>query len=234
MEEPGYHTEFTATMTVDLKKRIRTVHRRLVKEYGEPAAPRPVPALDELMFTILSQNTNDRNRDRAYRVLRERFPNWAAVARAPGGELADAIRVGGLADTKARYIQTVLRHVYDERGEYSLEFLNDLSDAEALGYLRALPGVGAKTASCVLVFSLRRDVFPVDTHILRVSKRLGLLPPKTDLTKAHALWAAMVPDGLAYPLHKNIIYHGRKVCGARKRLCAECVLADLCPSAEIV
>jgi endonuclease-3 len=234
VEEPGHHKEFAVAMTVDLEKRVRTVHRRLIDEYGEPSPPKPVPALDELAFTILSQNTNDRNRDRAYGVLRERFPDWAAVARAPGGELADAIRVGGLADTKARYIQTVLRRVYEERGEYSLEFLNDLSDAEASEYLRSLPGVGAKTAACVLAFSLGRDVFPVDTHILRVSKRLGLLPPKADLTKAHALWAAMVPDGLAYPLHKNIIRHGRKVCGARKRLCAECVLADLCPSAETV
>jgi endonuclease-3 len=217
---------------LSLKRRIRTIHRRLVKEYGEPIPPRPTPALDELVFTILSQNTNDRNRDRAYAVLRKRFPGWASVAEAPVSELADAIRIGGLGDTKAAYIQNVLRHVFEERGEYSLDFLNDLSDTEALEYLLALPGVGAKTARCVLSFSLGRDVFPVDTHILRVSKRLGLLPPKTDLTKAHALWAAMVPDGLAYPLHKNVIRHGRKVCGARKPLCGDCVLADLCPSVQ--
>jgi endonuclease-3 len=221
-------------MTSSLKSRIRTIHRRLVREYGEPAPTRPIPALDELIFTILSQNTNDTNRDRAYAVLRERFPDWASVAEAPTGELADAIRIGGLGDTKAGYIQGVLKHVYAERGEYSLDFLKDLSDKGALDYLQALPGVGAKTAHCVLVFSLGRDVFPVDTHILRVSKRLGLIPEKTDLKKAHELWSAMVPDGLAYRLHKNIINHGRKICNARKPLCSECVLVDLCPSAEMV
>lgn len=219
-------------MTSSLKNRIHTIHRRLVKEYGEPARPRPIPALDELIFTILSQNTNDTNRDRAYAVLRERFPDWASVAEAPTGEIADAVRIGGLGDTKAGYIQGVLRHIYAERGEYSLDFLEGLSDADALDYLRALPGVGAKTANCVLVFSLGRDVFPVDTHILRVSKRLGLIPEKTDLAKAHEIWAAMVPDGLGYRLHKNLINHGRKVCTARKPLCGGCVLADTCPSAE--
>jgi endonuclease-3 len=232
VEEPGDYTQFAPAMTSSFKSRIRTIHRRLVKEYGEPPPPPPIPALDELIFTILSQNTNDTNRDRAYAVLRERFPDWASVAEALTGELADAIRIGGLGDTKAGYIQGVLRHVYAERGEYSLDFLKGLSDAEALEYLRTLPGVGAKTAHCVLVFSLGRDVFPVDTHILRVSKRLGLIPEKTDLTKAHELWAAMVPDDLGYGLHKNIINHGRKVCTARKPLCGGCVLADLCPSAE--
>jgi endonuclease-3 len=221
-------------MTVRSKNRIRTIYQRLVKENGEPEPPRPVPAMDELIFTILSQNTNDTNRDRAYAVLRERFPDWASVAEAPAGELADAIRIGGLGDIKAGYIQNVLRRVYDERGEYSLDFLKDLSDKGALDYLQALPGVGAKTARCVLVFSLGRDVFPVDTHILRVSKRLGLIPEKTTLKKAHELWAAMVPDGLAYRLHKNIINHGRQVCTARKPLCGECVLVELCPSAEVV
>lgn len=232
MEEQRDYKEFATPLTLSLKKRISTIHRRLVKEYGEPPPPRPTPALDELIFTILSQNTNDRNRDRAYAVLRKRFPDWASVAGAPVGELADAIRIGGLGDTKAGYIRNVLRHVFEERGEYSLDFLKELSDTEALEYLSALPGVGAKTAHCVLAFSLGRDVFPVDTHILRVSKRLGLLPSGTYLTKAHALWAAMVPDGLTYPLHKNVIRHGREVCGARKPLCGDCVLADLCPSAE--
>lgn len=217
---------------MNLTERIIEIQNCLVTEYGIPERPNPWPVLDELVFTILSQNTNDRNRDRAYAELRGRFPDWASVAEAAPDDLADAIRVGGLADIKTRYIQTALERAYRDRGEYSLDFLTDLPDPDALEYLREIPGVGAKTAHCVLAFALARDVFPVDTHILRVSKRLGLIPPKTGLTKAHGLWAAIVPDGLAYSLHKNIIRHGRKVCRARSPLCSECVLVDLCPSAE--
>ncbi|MBI3447372.1 MAG: endonuclease III [Acidobacteria bacterium] len=198
--------------------------------YGRPSLsdhPRLAP-LDELILTILSQNTNDRNRDRAWEAMRARFPDWSAVAASPRRQLAATIRVGGLAPTKSARIQDVLRKIFAERGAYDLDFLRDLPVAEAEEYLRGFKGVGLKTIRCVLLFSCGKPVIPVDTHIFRVGKRLGLFPPKATPDRAHALLQEMTPPSEMYPFHVNLITHGRKICGARSPRCEACPLTPGC------
>lgn len=208
---------------------ISRLHSRLIGEYGVPS-PRPVlPPLDELIKTILSQNTTDKNSHRAFAALKDNFDSWEELLDAPDGDVIELIRIGGLAKTKTGYIKNTLSGLLDKTGSLDLSFLKEMSDDAALDYLVALPGVGAKTAHCVLAFSLGRDTFPVDTHVLRLSKRWKLIPEKTDMTRAHKLWAEMAPPGQSYPLHMNIIRHGRIVCHARNPGCAECALADICP-----
>lgn len=205
--------------------------RALAGAYGAKRAParrsRP-PALDELILTVLSQNTNDRNRDRAYRSLRQRFPGWEDVLAAPTPAIVAAIRVGGLAEQKARRIQALLTRVKETDGSLSLERLCAMPQEEARNYLLSFKGVGDKTAACVLLFSCGRPVFPVDTHILRVSQRLGLIPEKASAKQAHELLDARVPDDRKYEFHLNLIAHGRAVCHARKPECTVCCLKSKC------
>jgi endonuclease-3 len=207
--------------------KILRLHRLLLAAYGDhPWSPGdPVEAL---VSAILSQNTNDVNRDRAYKRLRERFPTWEEVRDAPLLVLVNAIRPAGLAPTKAPRIQQALRRISAERGEISLDFLADLPLEEARTWLRAIPGVGPKTAAIVLLFALGRPVFPVDTHIHRVAGRLGLIPPKTSRERAHEILEALVPPGIYYPFHINLILHGRAVCHARNPEHERCVLRDEC------
>ncbi len=208
---------------------IAELHSRLIGEYGVPS-PKPVrPPLDELIKTILSQNTTDKNSHRAFANLKESYTDWDELLDAPDSETISLIRTGGLAKTKTGYIKQVLARLKEKTGSLDLSFLNQMPDEEALAYLVALPGVGSKTAHCVLAFSLGRDVFPVDTHVLRLSKRWELIPEKTDMTGAHRLWAKMAPSGQSYPLHVNIIRHGRTVCHARNPECDGCFLTDICP-----
>jgi len=208
---------------------IGELYSRLIEQYGAPS-PKPIMSpLDELIKTILSQNTTDKNSHRAFAALKRKFDNWGELLNAPDGGVIESIRVGGLAKTKTGYIKGVLSELLDRTGTLDLTFLNDMSDTAALDYLIGLPGVGAKTAHCVLVFSLGRDVFPVDTHVLRLSKRWELIPQKTDMTGAHKLWAGMAPPGQSYALHMNIIRHGRTICYARNPECYDCSLADICP-----
>ncbi|HZE89675.1 MAG TPA: endonuclease III [Verrucomicrobiae bacterium] len=211
-------------------KGLAEVIGTLEAAYGRPSLddhPR-LPPLDELILTILSQNTHDRNRDRAWEAMRARYPDWGAVAAAPRRQLAAAIRVGGLAPTKSARIQEVLRRVFIERGAYDLDFLRDVPLEEAEAYLRGFKGVGLKTIRCVLLFSCGRPVIPVDTHIFRVGKRLGLFPPKATPDRAHALLQEMTPPREMYPFHVNLITHGRKICGARSPRCEACPLAPAC------
>lgn len=207
---------------------MRAVHRRLAKQQGA-FTPKPrLDPLDELVTTVLSQHTSDVNTARAFAGLKARFPRWEDVVRAPARRVADSIRSGGLADQKAPRIQAILREVERREGALSLERLNDLPDDEVEDYLRSLPGVGPKTAACVLVFSMGRDAFPVDTHVHRVTRRLGWIPPKASADKAHALLKDAVPPELRYELHLRLITHGRTICNARLPRCSDCVLLELC------
>ncbi len=207
--------------------RILRIHHLLLREYGDhPWHPRDPVAT--LVSTILSQNTNDVNRDRALERLRERFPTWEAVRNAPLEELIEAIRPAGLAPTKGPRVQEALRRITAERGKLSLDFLADLPLEEAREWLLSISGVGPKTAAIVLLFALGRPAFPVDTHVHRVARRLGLIPPRTSRDKAHALLEALVPPEIYYPFHLNLIAHGRAVCHARAPECARCVLQDQC------
>jgi endonuclease-3 len=215
-------------MTVPGEAAIRAVQRRLRAQQGV-FVPKPLlPVLDEVVATVLSQHTSDVNSGRAFAQLKGRFPSWEQVADAPAEDIADAIRCGGIADQKARRIQQILAAIEEREGRIDLGRLNDLDDAAAEAYLESLPGVGPKTAACVLVFSLGRAAFPVDTHVHRVATRLGWIPAKTTADAAHRLLAPRVPPGIRYDLHVAMITHGRTVCRAQRPRCDVCVLRDLC------
>lgn len=188
-------------------------------------------AITELVLTILSQHTNDTNSGRAFTALQRRFPRWDDVLAADPAALTESIRAGGLANQKAPRIRQVLARIKEERGGWALDFLRDLPLEEAKTWLRALPGVGPKTAACVLMFALGRPALPVDTHVFRVSKRLGMLDAKTSADQAHAALEARVPPEDTYAFHIALIKHGRHTCTARAPACGRCPLNDLCPSA---
>jgi endonuclease-3 len=212
----------------DIMNKATQAHRRLLDFYGEPTWRNPLPALDELVSTILSQNTNDVNRDRAFDSLRACFPSWEEVREAPEEEVIEAIRTAGLANQKGPRIQNVLRAITEERGSLDLSFLEDFSADEAMEWLLKFKGVGPKTATIVLQFSLGKPAFPVDTHVHRISGRLGLRPEKMNADKAHAHLAAQFPPETYYAAHLNIIRLGREICNARKPKCELCPLTDLC------
>ena len=205
---------------------------RLLAYYGVPTWRDPLPPLDELVSTILSQNTNDRNRDQAFYRLKEVFPSWEQVHDAPVQQVIEAIRIAGLANQKGPRIQAVLRQITQERGNLDLSFLVEMPLEEARQWLLRFKGVGRKTAAIVLQFSLGRPAFPVDTHIYRVSGRLGLRPAGISLEQAHDLLeAAMRPEDY-YAAHLNLIRLGREICHARKPECGRCPLNDICEYAQ--
>ena len=212
----------------DSREKTREVHRRLLQTYGEPTWRPHHDAISELVSTILSQNTNDANRDVAFNRLRARLPTWEQVRDAGVDEVIEAIRPAGLANQKGPRIQSALRIITDERGELTLGFLADWPTDEAKAWLTAIKGVGPKTAAIVLLFSLGRPAFPVDTHIHRVSKRVGLIGPRVSREKAHDELEAMVDPEDYYAFHLNVISHGRQVCASRKPRCEDCILQDLC------
>ena len=213
------------------RRRVRTIVKRLQARFGELAPPRVVDPLDELILTVLSQHTSDLNAERAFDALKAAFPTWDAVVGAPVPLLTDAIRAGGLANTKAPRIQAILRAILDREGSYDLSALRSLPDADARAYLTSLPGVGPKTAAVVLSFALGRDAIPVDTHVHRTARRLGLVPARANAEAADRLLHALVPDGLRTPLHVALIRLGREICKAPMPRCAICPLRDLCPTA---
>jgi endonuclease III len=208
--------------------KARQVHAALLKAYGAPVWRNPLPPMDELVSTILSQNTNDVNRDRAFAALRARFPTWEAVREAPAVEVMDAIRPAGLANQKGPRIQQVLRQITEERGALNLDFLADLPVNEAREWLTRFKGVGPKTAAIVLLFSLNRPAFPVDTHVHRVTGRLGLRPEPMTADDCHPYFEGLLPPDTYYAAHLNLIRHGREVCHARKPECGRCVVRRLC------
>ncbi len=211
------------------RARIEVVLERLGERYEEPRwAGERLDPVSELVLTVLAQNTADVNSHRAFLLLRERYPTWQQVLAAPTDELTDVIRPGGLAPTKAPRIQQVLAEIHDARGDFGLSFLRKLPVEEAREWLTALPGIGRKTASIVLMFCFGMPSLPVDTHIFRVAHRLGLLPPKANLAKAHELLEeALEPDEM-YPFHVEMIRHGRDTCRAPRPICALCPLTDIC------
>ncbi|MGD8397605.1 MAG: endonuclease III [Anaerolineae bacterium] len=209
-------------------EKVLAVHDRLLDQYGEPTWRRHLDPVAELVSTILSQNTNDKNRDVAFERLRERFDSWEDVRDGGLDDVIDAIRPAGLANQKGPRIQEALRFITEERGDLDLEFLADWPVVEAKAWLSSIKGVGPKTAAIVLLFSLGQPAFPVDTHVHRVSQRLGLIGQKASREKAHDELETIVPEAYYYPFHLNLIRHGRQICASRKPKCDECVLRDLC------
>lgn len=207
---------------------MRAIRDRLRELYGRPANEPHGHPIAELVRTILSQNTSDTNRDSAYARLRERFPSWAAVRDAPTEEVEEAIRPGGLAHTKAPRIQEVLRRITSPSGEPDLDWLAGTEREEALAYLTGLPGVGRKTAACVMIFALGKPEIPVDVHVYRVGGRLGLFRERASFDEAHEEMLAITDPADAYELHINLIRHGRAICRPRPR-CPECALLRMCP-----
>lgn len=220
--------EITPTALEQLRQRAAEIHRRLLQAFGRPDWSRRLSPLEELVSTILSQNTNDRNRDLAYENLRARFPTWEAVRDADPAALIDAIRQAGLANQKGPRIQSVLRQITEERGQLNLDFLRSYPPQQALDWLLRFKGVGPKTASIVLQFALDLPAFPVDTHIYRVSGRLGLRPAKMTVEQAHEFLAGLFPPAEYGPAHINLILLGRRICHARRPDCPACPLQDLC------
>jgi endonuclease-3 len=200
-----------------------------VKFYGYPEWRAPNPPLDELISTVLSQSTNDANRDRAFAALRERWPTWQAVRQAPLPEILEAIRSAGLASQKGPRIQEILQRTFAERGTLDLEFLRQKSREDAESWLRKLPGVGPKTASIVMLFSLGIPAFPVDTHVYRVTGRLGLRPAGQSYALAHKHLEGLFPPPDYAAVHLNLIRLGREICQARRPKCSICPLRRMCP-----
>lgn len=211
-----------------LANRALKIHETLIEFYGEPIWRNPLPALDELVSTILSQNTNDINRDRGFNALRAKFGTWEEVRDARPQDVIDAIRPAGLANQKGPRIQAVLRSITEERGSLDLSFLETLSVEEARAWLTRFNGVGPKTAAIVLCFSLGKPAFPVDTHVYRVTGRIGLRPERMTVEQAHPYLENLFPPETYYAAHLNIIRLGREICTARRPYCEKCPIIQLC------
>ena len=212
---------------------VQEIIQRLHPLYGPAEAPRGYDPVSELIYTILSQNTSDVNSTRAEKGLRAAFDSWEAVAEAEPEALIDAIKIGGLARIKGPRIQAILREIRRRVGSLDISFLAEMPLGEAKAWLRGLPGVGPKTVGCVLLFSLGRPALPVDTHVYRVAKRLGLFGAKVTPDQSHDVLEAMLKPEEMLPFHMYLINHGRKVCKAQRPLCAQCVLEERCPSSVL-
>ena len=210
------------------RARVRALRDRLRRLYGRPVNDPHGHPIAELVRTVLSQNTNDRNRDVAYERLRARLPTWVEVRDAPVGVVEEAIRPGGLSKTKAPRIQEIVRLLPEAGGEPTLDWLADADREQALEFLTGLPGVGRKTAACVMIFAFGRPEIPVDTHVHRVGGRLGLFEERASFESAHDEMLAITAPEDAYELHINLITHGRRVCRPRP-LCDRCELRRMCP-----
>jgi endonuclease-3 len=218
-----------------MARRVRAIRDRLRRVYGIPLAQPHGHPIAELILTVLSQSTNDRNRDVAYLGLRERFPLWEAVRDAPVDEIEAAIRPGGISKVKSVRIKQILEAISETSpdGELSLDWLPALTVEEAQQYLTSLPGVGRKTAACVLLFAFGMHDVPVDTHVSRVSTRLGLFRLGAPFEEMHDVMLAFTPRGEELELHLNLLRHGRRTCHARRPVCRECVLESLCPKVGV-
>ncbi len=214
------------------KRTVRKVLRRLEHMYGPRQWESWGPAVDVLVETILSQNTSRANSQAGYKQLKRRFRSWSSAADAPVEEVEQCIRISGLSALKAPRIQAILRQIRAERGSISLEFLKDMDPRTAYDYLRAFRGVGAKTASCVLLFSFRMPLFPVDTHIVRIAQRLDWVDDRTTADQTQDLLTPLIAPDDRYALHVLLIAHGRQTCKAQSPRCEWCDLLDLCPEGQ--
>jgi endonuclease III len=216
------------------RRRVRAIHARLHRHFGELLPPRRTDPLEELILTVLSQHTSDVNAGRAYASLSAAFPSWEDVVASSEPLVADAIRSGGLANTKAPRIQAILHEIREREGGFDLARLRHMDDEEATTYLASLPGVGPKTAAVVLAFSLGRNTLPVDTHVHRVTSRLGWIEPRTSAAAAHRVLTELVPAEIRVPLHVGLIRLGREICVARRPRCERCPVFELCPTGPVV
>lgn len=223
-------SERRAYVDGDTAAKVARIYEKLVATYGIPPWDPNSDPLGELVATILSQHTSDINSERAYRQLRATFPTWEAVRDAPTDAVVEAIRSGGLAQQKAQRIQQILR-ILTERldgAPLTLDALDSMPLDDALAWLRGLPGVGPKTAACVLLFALGKPAFPVDTHVWRVTKRIGLISPATSAESAHETLQALIPPAWRYTMHIDLIRHGRQICYARNPACFRCPISSDC------
>lgn len=213
------------------QKPLRFIVENLERAYGVPVnrrLPRAVDPLDMLVQIILSQATSDVNSERTYAALKRRFPAWDSVLRAREATLADTIRAGGLANQKAKVIREVLRQIKERTGGLTLDFLHDAPLEEAVRFLSGFRGIGPKTVACTLLFACHKDVFPLDTHIFRILRRIGLIPQKCTDARAHELMNKLAPPGKFYSFHVNLIRHGRAICRPRDPLCGRCPVIEYC------
>jgi len=219
---------FTTDVLEQRRKKASTVCDLLIQQYGDRISERRIPPLDELVLTILSQHTNDINMMRAFESLKKTYSTWEEVLEAPQDELGNVIRSSGMYNLKAKRIQATLREIKKRVGKLDISHLEDMNLEAAKKWLTSLHGVGPKTAAIVLLFSFGRAALPVDTHVWRVTKRLGLIEDNTSREKAHVLLETMIPRDCIFSLNNNLVRHGREVCRAQKPRCSECVLSDVC------
>ena len=210
------------------EKPFKYIVQNLERTFGEPKLSRKSDPLAMLINIILSQATSDTNSDRTFKNLKKRFKNWKNVLAAGENEIADAIRLGGLANQKAKVIKDLLWQIKETHGTLSLKFVEKMPDEEARDFLQKFRGIGPKTVACTLLFACHKEVFPLDTHIFRVLKRMGIVPAKITDAKAHRLLDELVPKGKFYSLHVNLIRLGRKICRPQEPLCEECPLLEYC------
>jgi endonuclease-3 len=213
---------------VKIEEKIKRVSKLLKREYGEHNFTASGDPLDVLVQTILSQNTSDENSGSAFSNLKAKFKNWELLLEADSREIERVIKVGGLARIKARRIKHVLGEIRRRRGKLTLDFMKEMSAEDAMDFLRSIKGIGPKTASVLLIFRFNKPIMPLDTHNLRVTKRLGIIPQKMSAEKAHKLMNELAPDEEKKSLHINFIIHGRKICTARNPNHEVCILNELC------
>ena len=216
------------------EKPVRYIIQNLERTYGVPENQRASSPLDMLVKIILSQATSDTNSDRTFNALKKRFPTWEALLGARTSTIADTIRSGGLANQKAAVIKDVLRQIKEDRGTLDLSFLHDLSSEEAVRYLSHFRGIGPKTIACTLLFACRKEIFPLDTHIFRILRRVGLIPQKCTDARAHEIMNRLVPRGKFYSFHVNLIRHGRALCRPREPLCERCPIVEYCDFGQAI
>jgi endonuclease-3 len=216
------------------EKPVRYIIQNLERTYGEPENRRTSDPLDMLVKIILSQATSDTNSDRTFAALKKRFPVWDALLRARTPTIAATIRSGGLSNQKAAVIKDVLRQIKEDRGTLDLSFLRDLSSEGAVHYLSQFRGIGPKTVACTLLFACRKEVFPLDTHIFRILRRVGLIPQQCTDRRAHEIMNRIVPQGKFYSFHVNLIRHGRTLCRPRDPLCERCPIVEYCDYGQFI
>lgn len=215
-------------------KPVHYIVQNLERAYGVPENKRSSDPLDMLVKIVLSQATSDTNSHRTFAALKKRFPKWDAALRARTSTIAETIRSGGLSNQKAQVIKEILRQIKDEHGTLDLSFLHDFDEEAATSYLKQFRGIGPKTIACTLLFACRKEVFPLDTHIFRVLRRVGLIPQKCTDQRAHEIMNRTVPKGKFYSFHVNLIRHGRALCRPREPLCERCPIVEYCDYGQTV